>query len=236
MTYADDIRSEIGTTLTGTWETQDGTKVPQPEEVQLGNHAIRLTGTVLYADLAESTMLVSGHKDWFAAEVFKCYHRSACRYKQKNGGAVTAFDGDRVMAVFVGDAPSTAAVGSALELNHVLQRILNPMVKAKYADVKTEFRHGVGIDHSPLFVARTGVRGSNDLVWVGRAANYAAKLSTIRQPPFVTWITADVYQRLQNSVKFGDGMPTGTPMWEKRSWTWQSREMEVYGSSWRRSI
>ena len=34
---------------------------------------------------------------------------------------------------------------------------------------------GLGIDTSKLFVARTGIRKSNDLVWVGRAANYAAK-------------------------------------------------------------
>ena len=38
-------------------------------------------------------------------------------------------------------------------------------------------KQSVGIDTSELFVARTGIRRANDLVWVGRAANHAAKLS-----------------------------------------------------------
>lgn len=37
----------------------------------------------------------------------------------------------------------------------------------------------VGIDTSKLSAARTGIRGSNDLVWVGNAANNAAKLAAL---------------------------------------------------------
>ena len=57
MTNVDDIRSEIGTILAGDWTTRDGAQVPAPEDVQLGNNAVNLNGTVLYADIAESTDL-----------------------------------------------------------------------------------------------------------------------------------------------------------------------------------
>ena len=56
----------------------------------------------------------------------------------------------------------------------------------------------VGIDTCELFIARTGIRGSNDLVWVGHAANYAAKLSDRRGPP--SQITEDVYKKLHESA------------------------------------
>jgi len=168
MSNVEDIKSEIGTILNGEWITRDGAQVPAPEDVQLGNNAVNLLGTVLYADLADSTGLVNSYKNWFAAEVYKCFLRSACRVIQNNHGTITAFDGDRVMAVFIGETQNTDAVESALEINHVVTKMINPMVHERYSDAKVDISHGVGIDRSSLFIARTGVRGSNDLVWVRR--------------------------------------------------------------------
>lgn len=233
MSIADDIKSEIGTILSGNWSTRDGEQVPSPEEVQLGNSAVNLVGTVLYADLADSTGIVNSYKNWFAAEVYKCFLRGACRVIQSNHGTITAFDGDRVMAVYIGDTQNTDAVGSALEINHVMVKMVNPMVHEKYPDVKIVFHHGIGIDRSPLFIARTGVRGSNDLVWVGRAANYAAKLSSFREGDYSTWITAEVYDNMRDSVKFSKGAAGSPSMWEKRTWT--ARKIDVYCSGWMRS-
>jgi class 3 adenylate cyclase len=56
-------------------------------------------------------------------------------------------------------------------------------------------RHHLGIDTSSLFVSRIGVRNDNDLVWVGRAANYAAKLCAIREYD-TTFITEEVFNVL----------------------------------------
>jgi class 3 adenylate cyclase len=233
MSNLEDIKSELGGILATKWTTRDGSKVPDPEEVQLGNDAVKLTGTVLYADLAESTALVNSYKDWFAAEVYKCFLRGACRVIQNNRGRITAFDGDRIMAVYLGEAQNTDAVGSALEINHVVTQLVNPMVHEKYTDAKIDIRHAVGIDRSPLFIARTGVRGSNDLVWVGRAANYAAKLAAFREAGYASWITSEVYDNMQDSVKFSKGTSSSQPMWEKRTWT--GRGITVYCSTWRRS-
>jgi hypothetical protein len=69
----------------------------------------------------------------------------------------------------------------------------------------------------------TGIRGANDLVWVGRAANYAAKLSSISEQPFSTFISEEIYDHMHDSVKFTNG----TNMWEKRTWLGKT----VYASS-----
>jgi uridylate cyclase len=87
-------------------------------------------------------------------------------------------------------------------------------------------RHVVGIDTSKLFIARTGVRGANVLVWVGRAANYAAKLSTLPDA-YPTYITEEVYKAMLPEVK----VLNGTSMWEAVKWnTFDNRT--IYRSSW----
>ena len=73
----------------------------------------------------------------------------------------------------------------------------------------------MGIDTSELFVARTGIMGFNELVWVGRAANHVAKLSARSGAP--SQITAEVHDRLSEGVKYdlhGRRMWTRTAAYE----------------------
>ncbi len=77
-------------------------QVPETEDIKLGNEGVRLDGTVLYADLQDSTGLVDAYKTEFAAEVYKSYLLTACKIIRDEGGVITAFDGDRVMALYIG--------------------------------------------------------------------------------------------------------------------------------------
>lgn len=45
-----------------------------------------------------------------------------------------------------------------------------------------------GIDTSEIRAARIGVRGGDDLAWIGRTANYVAKLTSCRSD-YQTWLT-----------------------------------------------
>ena len=67
------LTGEVATIFKTKWEERDGTVVPTSESVKLGNDAVRLDATVLYADLADSTKLVDGWKNWFVAKVYKAY-------------------------------------------------------------------------------------------------------------------------------------------------------------------
>ncbi|MBU1863909.1 MAG: adenylate/guanylate cyclase domain-containing protein [Candidatus Omnitrophica bacterium] len=224
----EDIQIEIKEILETKWSRRDGYVVPDPEDIELGNDAVSLKGTVLYADLAESTALVKGHKDFFAAEVYKAYLVSACRLIRFNDGVITAFDGDRVMAVFIGDSKNSSAAKTALMINYIVKNVINKAIKEQYPNTSFQIHQTVGIDTSNLFVARTGIRGSNDLVWVGRAANYAAKLCSLRQTNYASYITKDVFEMLSEQAKNG-----GTPkqcMWEKIIWSEQG--IDVYRLHW----
>ncbi|TKD03397.1 adenylate/guanylate cyclase domain-containing protein [Polyangium fumosum] len=229
MAFTDDLTAEVIKILKEQWQTRDGNKVPDTPELKLANDAVKLNGTVLYADLADSTGLVMLQTPGFVAEVYKCYLNCACRIIREKGGEITAFDGDRVMAVFLGDGMATRACRAALAINHAVVKILNPKVREQYPKLPADFaiKQAVGIDMSPLFVARTGIRGANDLVWVGRAANIAAKLCSLREGNYATYITNDVYAAADNSVRTSSD---GKSMWESNP---QSvRNLTVYRSGW----
>jgi class 3 adenylate cyclase len=228
VTTIEEMQKEVSEIFTTAWARREAQKVPEAEDVKLGNDAVTLNGAVLYADLADSTGLVKGFKDWFAAEVYKAYLVCACRIIRNNGGVVTAFDGDRVMGVFMGTGKNTAAAKAALQINYAVTNVVNKTIKEKYPSTSFQIQQAVGVDVGDLFVARTGIRGSNDLVWVGRAANYAAKLCSLREGAYASFITEDVFNKLHESTKLG-GNPR-REMWEKIMWSDQG--IAIYRSNW----
>lgn len=227
MALRDEISEEVDKIFRTTWDVRDGREVPESEDVALGNQAVRLEeAVVLYADMAGSTSLVDGHKWHFAAEIYKAFLYSAARIIRSEGGVITAYDGDRIMAVYIGDSKNTSAARTALKINYCRVEIINPLLAKQYPSIQYQLKHVVGIDRSGIHAARTGVRGANDLVWVGRAANYAAKLSDLSSD-YPSRITKDVYDRLRDELKFSNGKS----MWEAATWT-DMNNLQIYRSTW----
>ena len=210
MALGDNLRAEVRKIFQEQWTTVSRGVVPESVDLELGNDAVTLHGTVLYADLDRSTELVDTKKAWFAAEIYKTYLVCAARIIEWEGGAITAFDGDRIMAVYTGKRKNDKAARSALKINFAVRQVINPAITELYDDSNYAVKQSVGIDTSELFVARTGIRRANDLVWVGQAANHAAKLSARSGP--VTQITQEVYDRLSQSSRVGD---TGQSLWSQ---------------------
>ena len=230
MSLADDLRTEVKRIFREAWTTRDGEVVPESEDLKLSNDAVKLDGTVLYADLSASTALVDGYNAHFAAEIYRAYLYCAARIIRAEGGAITAYDGDRIMAVYIGDSRNTSAARTGLKINWAVKNIVNPALKNQYPKTSYEVRQTIGIDTSTLFVARTGIRGSNDLVWVGRAANYAAKLTTL-SASYPTRLTTEVFKRLADSAK----TTKGKSMWERVTWKTMGG-IDIYRSTWSWSL
>lgn len=226
MALADDLKAWVKTTFEGAWEIQETESVPNPEQLRLNaNHAKDLNAAVvLYADLDGSTDMVDGYKWWFSAEVYKTFLKCASDIIRNEGGVITSYDGDRVMAIFTGSSKNTTAARTALKINYAVSSIIQPALEAKYSQTKFKLRHVVGIDNSQLRAARIGVKGDNDLVWIGRAANYAAKLTSLSGKN--TYITETVYNQLRTELKESNG----SPMWVKE-W-WADKQMWIYSSTW----
>lgn len=229
MSLNDDFNKEIKKIFNDQWSTRKGQVVPDPSDLQLGNDAIEFErATVLYADLSSSTALVDAKIWWFAAEIYKTFLHCAAKIIRDQGGTITSYDGDRIMAIFLGDSQTTAAALCGLKINYAVQFIINPALHAKYPDAGYVVRQVVGIDTSEIRAARTGVRGDNDIVWVGRASNYAAKLTELDLTPR-TWLTEDAYNVLHISSRDYGNPPTN--MWEKYTW-YAHGNRTIYGSTW----
>jgi class 3 adenylate cyclase len=227
MGLKDDLTAEVKKTFATQWEVNEAESVPAPEQLRLNaNHAKDLAkATVLYADLDGSTNMVDTY-DWsFSAEIYKTYLRCAAQVIRSESGVISAYDGDRVMAVFTGNSKNTSAVRAALKINYAVCEIIRPALAAQYSSKNFTLKHVVGVDSTQLRTARIGVHGDNDLVWVGRAANYAAKLTDLSEKP--TWITKAVYDNMHDEVKF----TKGTNMWEARLWK-PMKDLEIYCSNY----
>ncbi len=227
MALVDDLQKEVGQIFKDTWKTREGTVVPDSEDIGLSNDAVKLDGTILYADLSDSTVLVDNYKAHFAAEIYKAYLHCAAKVIRAEDGVITAYDGDRIMAVYLGTSKNTSAARTALKINYAVSKIINPALKTQYPSTSYQVKQVVGIDTSSLWVARTGIRGSNDLVWVGRAANYAAKMAAL-STDYPSRITEAVYNMLNESLKYSQGKS----MWEKATWN-DMGGMTIYRSTWR---
>ena len=230
MALKDDLATEVNGIFQTNWKTRQGTVVPTDTSVTLGNDAVLIDAAVLYADLADSTKMVGGYKNWFAAEVYKAFLHCAAKVISQCGGTVTAYDGDRVMAVFIGSDKESQAVKAAMKINWCRWEIIRPAIEERYTKTSFLLNHVCGIDTSQLFVAKTGIRGANDLVWVGRAANYAAKLAALDHAK-ATWITAAVYEQLSDAAKFSKGVN----MWQPHTWTAMNKT-QIYASTYKWSV
>ena len=231
MSLGEDLTKEVRKIFKDAWTTRDGQKVPESEDLRLGNDAVKLDGTVLYADLDASTNLVDSYKPEFAAEIYKTYLHCAAKVIRSESGVITSYDGDRIMAVYIGKSKNTSAAQSALKINYTVTKIINPLLKECYPRDNYSVKQVVGVDTSELFVARTGIRGSNDLVWVGRAANYAAKLCSLSSD-YPSRLTASVYNMLNDSVKYSNN---GELMWELDTSN-HINGINIYRSTWRRPV
>lgn len=228
MTISEEIDARVQSIFANQWSYIDARVIPETKNIGLGNYGKKLTATVLYADLDDSTNLVRNHSVEFAAEIYKAFLYCAAKLVIRFNGSIRAYDGDRVMGIFQGDNANTDAVKAALKLKWVVDNIVSKRLSRQYPRKAYQLKYTVGIDCSQLLAVRSGIRNSNDLAWIGDAANLAAKLNNLPSD-YSTWITHRVFDELVDVAKFG-GHPSQS-MWEKRSWTAMG-DMTIYRSNW----
>ena len=232
MGISDDVKNGIDGVLSPAWSTRNGTVVPATEDIVLRDGAVNIDATYLYADLAQSSLLGQKIKKEVAAKVIRSYLNAATRLLRNYGGEIRSFDGDRVLAIFIGDAKNTNAVRAAFALNWAVKNVLRPKFAAKWPDLSDIWtaNHGVGIDTGQAMLVRGGVRNNNDLISIGAAPNAAAKLSELRDSPDI-YITKAVYDFMAEKNKISDDGKKN--MWSKYGDVKVgSISYTVYGTSW----
>jgi class 3 adenylate cyclase len=118
-------------------------------------------------------------------------------------------------------------------MEYVVSQVLRPKAEAKFSSLGTKgfkIEHCAGVAASEVLVVRGGVRGDNDLVFIGSAPNIAAKLSELRESPYNAWITWKVYNSLNEKATYSNS--TGENMWLSAKRTLAGQEWDLYKSSW----
>jgi len=233
MGILDKLELDIANVLSTSWSSRLGEVVPSSDTVALSGGAVELDATFLYADLANSSRLARDLDRRVASKILKSFLATSTRLIRASGGEVISFDGDRVLGVFLGNSKNTSATKCALQINWVVQKMIRRRFESNYRSVGgLDFRiaHGVGIDSGEVMVVRAGIRGTNDLISIGRAPSLAARLSEIREGNYHTFIASGVYGKLHDSSKFGG--QSNQNMWERRSLTFLDRDLTVYRSNW----
>lgn len=221
MTLRDDLAARVMSIVGDAWTVTAGRVVPEVEALPFGNVGKQFDACFMYADLSDSTGMVNRVSPTRAAAYYKAFLHCASKLIKAEGGTIEAFDGDRVMGIFLGAGKEAAAVRAALKLVDAMQEILEPAFAAANPDHRV-LQFTVGIDSGPVLASKTGVREDADLVWVGSAANYAAKLNSFAglDHDFKVRITERVKQALpRNLLVFATGgdawqgpyTDTGTP-------------------------
>jgi class 3 adenylate cyclase len=143
--------------------------------------------TVLYVDMRRSTQLSLKHKPHVVANLYSAFVRAMTRCADVFGGQVRGIIGDRVMMLFDQAGCFANAVDTAVLINSVCQFVINK----HFSHDQVTF--GIGIDYGRMLATKTGVRrhGSErhnyrSLVWLGRPANVASKLTDQANKPSET--------------------------------------------------
>ena len=229
MPPTDKLKKDVDTILKQRWNERRATTVPTSATLTLAGGAARFEATILYADLADSTELAMRDKR-VAAKVFKSFLACSSEIIRAHGGHIRSFDGDRVMGVFIGKSKDSDAVKAALNINDAFKNIIKPAFKPFTSLNKGSYKlaYGIGIDTSEVLVIRGGIRKHNDLVWVGRAPNVAAKLSSVRTVRYPLYITKQVFRHLDQEAKFD---AKGKSRWTLHPWGKVNSIDKVYRSN-----
>lgn len=231
------LKDRVGTLFDTTVDQREGRVVPTTGDVALKNGAVKIDAAFLYADLAGSAKLSQACPWSTTAKIIRAFLDCSTRLIIKHGGHIRSFDGDRVMGVFIGDSKNSNASICGREIHWSVRNIIQPAAVKKFTSIRDsgiEIRNCSGIDVGDVRAVRSGVRDNNDLIWIGKAASFSAKLSDVRADGYCTYISARTYNKLSREAKFDDD---GKNMWQAQSFEFSDELETVYRSNhWKKPI
>ena len=240
MGLKDDIARRIDTYIQGEYDIRDTRTIPTAQDLGFRRHGRIIETPILYADLRDSSEVTERHCKHNTARIFKSFLYAMARIARSRGGEIRSYDGDRIMVVFPPDRSNqndacNLAVRTGMEMGWFFDEILVP----KLREYDNSLAFGVGIAFSPMLAARVGLTknpDNNDIVFIGRSANLAAKLSDEGGRPNYLWIDQETYRRLDDEWKYDSPSSSGRmrrSIWEPRRINFAGKSCEVFSTRYR---
>jgi adenylate cyclase len=212
-TFVETLSDAVDDIFSVDWDEREGRTVPESGDITLRNGAVKLDAVFLYADLAGSSRLASVCPWQTTAKIIRAYLDVATRIVRAWNGEIRSFDGDRVMGVFIGDTSNSNAANCAREIDYMVEKVIMPKAAKNFKSIRNndiKITHCVGIDVGVSHAVRAGIRNNNDIIWIGKAPAFAAKLSDIRNYPWSVYLSSRSYEKLSDSAKVDR---EGTNIW-----------------------
>lgn len=229
MPVLEDLKNKVNSFFNEPYEVQETTIVPGTEYSRLtfGNNGLTCEFAFLYVDIRKSSKLHETYGLKNAAKIYQSFHEICVRIIINNQGHVRAFDGDRVMGVFSGDAKNNNAVKAAMQIQWSIRNILN-------TKLPTALKCGLGVDYGKTLVTKVGKGrdiNNQDLIWVGQASNYASHLCNSANNTII--ISERTFGRLSEDRRLSGGKE----MWERKALSLKNNvTVKCYESGWHWSI
>lgn len=219
----DEVADEVATILASTFQIDivETNTVPHASDpvITFPNLDAKRQGTklidtcVLYIDIRRSTELNLAHRGPTVAKLYSAFVRAMTRCARHHKGHVRGIIGDRVMVIFDKQHSFVNAVECALSMNSTAQYVINKHFR------NGEISCGIGIDTGRMLATKTGVRrhgfeqhAYRSLVWLGRPANVASKLTDIANKPEesvkIPMVKGAFQQSVLGSLVWRDVYPT----------------------------
>ena len=210
MPLLDDLKTTTDKFFRENFEVNDTTIIPTTDYKKLtfGNKGVKCELTFLFIDIRKSSELHDNYGFVDAAKIYQSFHDINVRIINNRQGEVRAFDGDRIMGVFSGPRKNNNAVAAAMNIRYAITEVLN-----KKLPINKPLNIGIGIETGLTLITKVG-RGNdennNDLVWIGKACNYASHMCN--ESTNKIYISPTVYSFLEGTNKTVNNVNIWSPI------------------------
>ena len=129
-------QQKVSEYLKGNYTTYKPCAIPEPQEIPLGNQAATLEATALFIDIRQSSNIANAFRLQTAAKMVKAYFDGAVRIIGHNSGRVRSFNGDGMLALFLGDQRFHNAVKAAMQVEWFAGNILRPKLDGYFENYR----------------------------------------------------------------------------------------------------
>jgi class 3 adenylate cyclase len=209
--------------------------VPKRTDLTFGNTVKKMSfAVVLYVDMRKSRKILSDATTFWSVKIHRAFLLALTHCVEKREGHMRSFNGDGIMAFFVGENASSRAVRAAMDTKGFILKLNEHLDEEDINSID----FGIGIAQGAIMVAKSGKAGDDltkqDLIWVGLPVYMAVELSDYARSPNNIWISNNV----RTSIGKEDCLDVvydknGDSKWIKETRKFKSvGEKEVRATSW----
>ncbi len=205
--------------LNETYTQEDTRVVPKRTDLTFGNTTKKIGhAVVVYVDMRKSRKILSDASTFWSVKIHRAFLLALTHCVEYRDGHMRSFNGDGIMAFFVGENAASKAVRAAMETKGFVLE-MNKLLEAAN---KNPLDFGIGIAQGDIMVAKSGKAGDDftkqDLIWVGLPVYLAVELSALGENPNNIWISHHVRSTIGKqdylAVVYTDATKK-TSMWEQ---------------------